>query len=186
MNRNNIFTEKDYNSGDGMMTSIWGPPMWHILHTISFNYPINPTKTQQKSYYNFYSNLKNILPCKYCRDNLKINLINLPLTMDVFINRDILSRYVYDLHESINTMLGKKSGLTYEEVRYRYENFRSRCIENPNKITTTESGCTEPLYGIKSKCILNIVPKDNRVKSFKMDSKCILKKKNLKNNICIY
>ena len=33
-----VFSENDYNSGDGMLTSVWGPPMWHTLYTISFNY----------------------------------------------------------------------------------------------------------------------------------------------------
>ena len=41
--RTYIFSDDDYNSGDGMLTSIWGPGMWHYLHTISFNYPNNPT-----------------------------------------------------------------------------------------------------------------------------------------------
>ena len=76
MSKKYIFSDSDYNSGDGMMTSVWGPPMWHVLHTISFNYPIKPTNEQKKFYYNFYSNLKNILPCKYCRDNLTNNIIN--------------------------------------------------------------------------------------------------------------
>jgi hypothetical protein len=77
-------------------------------------------------------------------------------------------------------MLGKNSGLSYEDIRDRYEYFRSRCLENPKKIKDKkESGCTEPLYGIKSKCILNIIPRDDRVSSFKMDPKCILKKKKL-------
>ena len=49
--RENLFTENDYNSNDGMMTSIWGPPLWHSLHTISFNYPVQPTETQKKDYY---------------------------------------------------------------------------------------------------------------------------------------
>jgi hypothetical protein len=62
MNNKYVFSEQDYNSGDGMMTSIWGPPMWHVLHTISFNYPINPTPEQKTHYWNFYSNLKNIIP----------------------------------------------------------------------------------------------------------------------------
>ena len=73
MSKRKIFTDKDYNSGDGMMTSVWGPPLWHTLHTISFNYPIKPTDKQKKDYYKFYSSLKNILPCKYCRINLKNN-----------------------------------------------------------------------------------------------------------------
>ena len=79
-----VFTKEDYDSNNGMMTSIWGPPMWHFLHCISFNYPVNPTKEQKKNYYKFYSNLVNVLPCKYCRDNLSKNLQKHPLTMSVF------------------------------------------------------------------------------------------------------
>jgi len=173
MSKKYIFSDNDYISGDGMMTSIWGPPMWHILHTISFNYPINPTEEQKKYYYNFYSNIKNILPCKYCRDNLS----KIPFTMNIFKNRDVLSRYIYNLHETINKMLDKVSGLCYEDVRDRFEHFRSRCLENPKKLKEyNHKGCTEPLYGVKSKCVLNIVPKDNRISSFKMDPKCILSK----------
>ena len=186
MNHKYVFNDSDYQSGDGMMTSVWGPPMWHILHTTSFNYPMNPTDEQKKYYYNFYSSLKNILPCKYCRDNLANNFTKLPLTMDIFKNRESLSRYIYELHELVNNMLSKKSGLSYEDVRDRYEHFRSRCLENPKKSKsstktisgnhTKEKGCTEPLYGIKSKCVLNIVPRDDRITSFKMDPKCVLKK----------
>ena len=180
MSNKYVFTDEDYNSGDGMMTSVWGPPLWHTLHTISFNYPINPTEDQKKHYLNFYSSLQYILPCKFCRDNLANNLKQTPLTIDVFKNRESLSCYVYNLHEMINTLLGKTSGLSYEDVRDRYEHFRSRCINNPNKINNKdvhkEKGCTEPLYGLKSKCILNIVPRDNRYSSFKIDPKCILRK----------
>jgi hypothetical protein len=178
----NIFTEEDYNSPDGMMTSIWGPPMWHVLHTISFNYPVEPTKEQKEYYYNFYSNLVNILPCRYCRDNLCNNFKKLPLTKSVFKNRDSLSRYVYLLHEEVNKMLEKKSNLTYEMVRDRYEHFRSRCL-NDDKIkiqkTNKETGCTQSLYGVKGKCVLNIVPKNTKTKSFVMDNKCKIKRKTI-------
>jgi hypothetical protein len=180
MNKKLTFSDEDYKSGDGMVTSVWGPPMWHVLHTISFNFPISPTEEQKLHYFNYYSTLQNILPCKYCRDNLSNNLKKLPLTMSVFKNRETLSKWVYNLHEVINTMLGKTSGLTYEDVRDRFEHFRSRCLENPKKIahssTTIEKGCTEPLYGVKSKCVINIVPRDNRKSSFKMDPKCQVKK----------
>jgi hypothetical protein len=182
MSKKKIFTENDYNSGDGMMTSVWGPPLWHTLHTISFNYPVNPTKEHKKNYYKFYSNLVNVLPCKYCRDNLKKNLEKHPLTMSVFENRNSLSRWVYELHEIINKMLGKDSGLSYEDVKDRYEYFRARCVINPKEYVSTkiEKGCTEPLYGVKSKCIINIVPRDNRKSSFKMDPQCEFKKKKSK------
>ena len=41
-------------------------------------------------------------------------------------SRATFSKYVYDLHEVINKMLGKKSNLKYSDVRDRYEHFRAR------------------------------------------------------------
>jgi hypothetical protein len=75
-------------------------------------------------------------------------------------------------------MLSKKSDLTYEEVRNTYENFRSRCIKNEKPIKTKkkkESGCTKPLYGKKAKCLLRIVPQEDKDKPFHVDSQCIKK-----------
>ena len=174
-----IFTKDDYNSGDGMLTSVWGPSMWHTLHTISFNYPVNPTNKQKKYNYIFFNSLRNILPCKYCRDNLKKNLKCNPLNMNTMKNRNSLSLWLYKLHELINKMLGKKSNLTYNDVRDRYENFRSRCLKKNKKEIKKkkiESGCTNPLYGNKSKCILNIVPKNTKCKTFKIDKRCIIRR----------
>ena len=94
-------------------------------------------------------------------------------------NRESLSRWVYELHEMVNKNLGKDSGLSYEDVRDRFEHFRSRCLVDPTKKVkqnNKEKGCTEPLYGIKSKCVINIIPKDKEAPSFKMDPKCIIKK----------
>jgi len=179
---NSPFTKEDYNSGDGMMTSVWGPAMWLFLHTMSFNYPVNPSEEQKKNYYKFLKNLQNILPCKYCRDNYKENLKTHKLNKSVMKNRDTLSRWVYELHEMVNKRLDKVSGLTYEEVRDRFEHFRSRCLVEPGTKPTLpdkkEKGCTEPLYGVKSKCVINIIPKDNRTNSFKIDPKCVISKGN--------
>jgi hypothetical protein len=172
----NIFSENDYNSGDGMVTYIWGPPMWHSLHTITFNYPNNPTKEQKKQYLKFFTNIKDVLPCKYCRENYTKNLTIHPLNTHVLKNRETLSRWLFEIHEEINTKLGKKSYLTYEEVRDRYEHFRSRCLNNPQK-KKKDIGCTESLYGIKSKCVINIVPKEENIPSFKINNKCKIKKK---------
>jgi hypothetical protein len=174
MSNKNIFSIDDYNSDNGMITSIWGPPFWHILHTLSFNYPLKPTNKQKKDYFNFYNNLKNILPCKSCRDNLKIHYDKYPLTDNVFKNRTNLSKYVFNLHEIVNTLLNKKSNLTYDKVRDLYEQFRSRCVDDPSLLI--ESGCTEPVVGIKSKCTLYIEPY-NKNKSLIIDPKCIRKKK---------
>jgi len=188
--RKRIFKKTDYDSGDGMLVSVWGPSIWHALHTISFNYPIHPTVEEKKHYCDFILNLQYVLPCKYCRMNLKTNFKQLPLTMGKMKNRETFSRYIYDLHELINKMLHKKSALSYCDIRERYEHFRSRCTEENPKLFTfkevqfnknrnktlknnKEKGCTEPLYGKKSKCIIKIVPQDTKEETFQMDKKCI-------------
>jgi hypothetical protein len=180
--KKHIFSKKDYKSGDGMLTSVWGPAMWHYLHTMSFNYPVEPTPENKKNYREFVLNLRNVLPCKYCRINLANNLKKKPLKMCHMESRETFSRYIYELHETVNRMLNKKSKLTYCDVRERYEHFRSRCTDEKPKVftfkkTTTrkkkETGCTEPLYGKKAKCVINIVPQEDKTATFQMDKKCI-------------
>jgi hypothetical protein len=177
-----IFTKKDYNSGDGMLTSVWGPAQWHFLHTISFNYPVEPSPEDKTNYRNYVLSLTNILPCKYCRMNLKTNFKQMPLQMEHMKNRETFSRYIYELHELVNKMLHKKSNLTYCDVRERYEHFRSRCTNDKPKLfkfkkiqtlKNKEKGCTEPLYGKKSRCIINIVPQDEKGPAIQIDKQCI-------------
>jgi hypothetical protein len=116
-------------------------------------------------------------------------------------NRDAFSKYVYRLHEIVNKMLGKSSKLTYCDVRERYEHFRSRCTLNDDtkkvfnfnvfannhekdengkekeKEKEKEKGCTEPLYGEKSKCVLKIIPENERGPTFTIDNKCVKRRK---------
>lgn len=175
-----VYTKKHFKSGDGMLTTVWGPSLWHYMHTMSFNYPIKPTENDKKYYKEFVINLQHILPCKYCRDNLKKNFKSHPIRMCDMKNRETYSRYVYELHETVNRMLGKKSGLSYCDVRERYEHFRARCTEEKPKMfkfrknkTKKERGCTEPLYGKKSKCVIKIVPQDEKCDTMQINQKCL-------------
>lgn len=181
-----VYSDKDFNSNDGMLTTVWGPAIWHSLHTISFNYPVNPCPEDKKNYKAFILNLKNVLPCGKCRKNLKKNMKSHPLTNKHMESRETFSRYIYELHEIVNKMLGKKSGLSYEDVKERYEHFRARCAlnyEDLEKIKkeyleqkNQEKGCTEPLYGEKSKCIIHIVPQKDDSETFQIDDRCIKRK----------
>jgi hypothetical protein len=180
-----VFKKKHFNSGDGILTSVWGPAMWHYLHSMSFNYPVNPTNQEKKHYKKFILSLQYVLPCKYCRINLKNNFKQYPLQSCHLKTREAFSRYVYNLHEIINKMLNKRSNLTYPDIRERYEHFRSRCAKTDSpkiirlKVTQKrgkkEKGCTEPLYGKKSKCIINIVPQDNKKNNMIINKDCIKK-----------
>ena len=176
------YTRKHYQSNDGMLTSVWGPSAWHFLHTLSFNYPVNPTCDDKRNYREYVLSLRHVLPCGKCRKNLCKNFNKHPLLYKHMQNRTTFSKYIYKLHEVVNEMLGKKSGLSYEDVRDRYEHFRSRCTQNDApkifKFDTSasqnkEKGCTEPLYGEKARCVIQIVPQQNKTPSFVVDDKCI-------------
>lgn len=182
-NKRRTFKDNDYKSNDGMLTSIWGPPLWHVLHSMSFNYPVDPKSEDKKHYRDFILKLKWTLPCGKCRTNLVNNFKKLPLKISHMKSRATFSKYVYDLHELINTMLGKTSGLTYEDIRERYEHFRSRCVETKeerkkrlSEIKQIESGCIKPMYGSKSKCVLKIIPDEEKCDSLLIDEKCIKKR----------
>lgn len=181
---NPVFSDKDFVSNDGFLTTVWGPPMWHFLHTMSFNYPVHPSAADKRNYGAFITGLQHVLPCKYCRVNLKTNLKNHPLRACHLASREAFSKYVYDLHEIVNKLLGKKSGLSYCDVRERYEHFRARCTDDPkprmikpqNKNKTKKrghKGCTEPLYGKYSKCVMKIVPQDVQTETLSIDRQCI-------------
>ena len=173
------FSSKDYRSGDGMLTAVWGPALWHTLHTISFNYPVDPTPEQKEDYYQYFRYLQKVLPCGYCRDNISKNYKKLRFGKHIFKNRDTLARWVYNLHVHVNKMLGKCTKHNYTQVRDMYEHFRARCRskKTPRKTRKGTSkrrdkGCVNPLHGVKSKCVLRIVPKNCRSCTFSMDPRC--------------
>ena len=86
----------DYENDNGMLTTVWGPSLWHSIHTISFNYPVKPTKREQADYYKFIMSLEKVLPCRYCRENFSKNMDTLDKKKKtcVFILCDMLNIYV--------------------------------------------------------------------------------------------
>lgn len=173
-NKVSVTGEENYNSKNGFMTSVWGPCIWLFLHTMSFNYPNNPTAIDKRHYRDIVLQLQYILPCGKCRTNLTNNLKKLPLTDEHLVNREAFSRYIYTLHEVVNKMLKKVSHLTYDQVRDRFENFRAECSKKAKHIAKSHKGCTEPTTGhIKSKCVLKIVPKNEKCNTLNISKKCI-------------
>jgi hypothetical protein len=184
-----IYDKTDYSSNDGMLTTVWGPGIWHYLHTMSFNYPVNPTAEDKRHYRNFVLELKYVLPCGKCRKNLAKTLKKHPLNMSDMKSRETFSKYIYDLHEYVNKMLNKNSGLSYDDVRERYEHFRARCVK-PLKFLkkcsdgrktrkgnkSLEKGCVVPLYGNKAKCVLQIIPQDVKCDTLQIDKMCVKRK----------
>jgi hypothetical protein len=143
---------------NGLITKIWGPPLWTSLHCITFGYPIKPTEQQKKDYKNFFIKLGDVLPCKYCRDSYKEYILEGSTKLDnnAMKNRKALTKWLYDLHEKVNNKLGVEYGINYDDLQHKYEKFRARCSTSINKET---KGCVVPLHK-KRECYIEALKKD--------------------------
>ena len=174
----NLPTEADaeyFRSGNGMLTQTWGPPLWHVLHAISFNYPVHPTRTQRKQYARFIDALQHVLPCGHCRNNLADNVACAKGEKNIYANREAFSQFMYRLHDTVNVALGKpKHSNNYNTVRMQYESLRARCTATATPPERAgERGCTHPaLRNVKSKCVLRIVPAHTRTATFRISKHC--------------
>ena len=116
------------NSENSMSPSIspriWGPPLWDILHYITFDY--NP-KNKDKVRKIFLYHLPNLMPCRSCRDNYKKHITKYPIRLE---NKTELSRWLVKIHNQTNKYLNKKHVNTqgyipkkivsYEDVSRKY------------------------------------------------------------------
>lgn len=89
-----------------MDPKVWGPHLWFTMHTISFNYPKNPTKQDKQNTYNFFYNLIHIIPCSECRKHYQ-DFFNKQPIINYLDNRDKLIEWVMDAHNNVNKMTNK-------------------------------------------------------------------------------
>ena len=103
-----------------MDTTVWGPPFWFTLHTISLNYPDNPTYIIRQQHLLFFESLKSILPCSICRNHYKDFLQKQPIS-PYLDNKKSLKRWVLDCHNNVNKLNNKKIW-TIKEMENYYDN----------------------------------------------------------------
>ena len=100
-----------------------------------------PTEEQKQNYKNFFLNLMNVLPCKFCRDSYKDFVTKEDETIlrdEDFENRESLTKFVFKIHNRVNKKLGVNYNICYDDFVKKYESYRAKCIPN-------EKGCNMPL-----------------------------------------
>jgi len=108
-----------------MNVNKWGPGGWIFLHTLTFNYPLEPTEDDKQRYKNFFNSITDILPCKYCRESFKIYTKYLPI--DQFLeSREGITYWLYRIHNLINQKVFKPT-FTFDHVVREYEKIRAGC-----------------------------------------------------------
>jgi hypothetical protein len=104
-----------------MNPKFWGPGAWIFLHSITMNYPKEPSDDDKQAYYNFFKNLENVIPCEKCGYNYSMNIQKYPVE-PALSSRDLLIRWLIKIHNEVNKETGKRE-YTYDEVieEYKYK-----------------------------------------------------------------
>ena len=103
-----------------MDPNVWGPHAWIFLHTITLNYPNNPSELDKLEIMNFFHNLPTILPCQTCALHFKENLKKYPISKHFHSKKDLV-QWLIDMHNEVNKLNNKKI-YSYEEVNNYYLN----------------------------------------------------------------
>lgn len=89
-----------------MDPTIWGPPMWFVMHSITFNYPEKPTAVERRIHRDFFHNIAHVLPCSVCRNHFEHVLREYPIEPHLD-TRASLVQWLVDVHNIANERDGK-------------------------------------------------------------------------------
>ena len=114
-----------------MESEVWGPSAWTFLHTVTLNYPEEPTNEDIKQHKIFFETLGNILPCPKCREHNNQSIIYEPVKLD---SKESLTKWLFNLHNKVNEKNNKKI--------IEYDNF----INNYRRLYGTKEYTTRIFY----------------------------------------
>ena len=92
----------------GIPPSQWGPCGWALIHYVAMGYPETPTTAQRQQYAAFFNSLKDVLPCKMCRDNFRRHMTHASPDAALAQGRDALFEWTVRLHNIVNGETGNR------------------------------------------------------------------------------
>ena len=96
---------------------VWGPFFWHTIHIVALGYPRDPSYGHKKATKEFFESLQQLIPCPICKQHYISHMAKMPIGPSLD-NRKDLFRWTVDLHNEVNTMLGKRKYTETEVIEY--------------------------------------------------------------------
>jgi hypothetical protein len=115
-----------------MNPKCWGPHGWIFLHSVTMNYPKQPTDQDKHIYRQFFKSLQLVLPCQKCAHHYSENILEHPIE-PALESRDSLVRWLIQIHNEVNLDLGKPT-LTYEQVIEEYKHKLTNLDSDPTLV----------------------------------------------------
>jgi hypothetical protein len=85
----------------GITPKYWGRGAWRFLESVAWCYPEKPTSKDKANYKRFFTSLKMVLPCPYCRMSYSQYIKLYPIDPHLKNNITLL-KYIYTLHLFVN------------------------------------------------------------------------------------
>lgn len=126
-----------------MNQKVWGPGLWLFLHTLTFNYPVNPKKKDKERMRRFFMSLGDILPCRYCRENYAKHLKNNPIKLN---SKREFVRWVICIHNEVNEQEGKQT-VKELDVLQSYEKIYGKKIELDENMGMAKNSLFGNMFG---------------------------------------
>lgn len=99
----------------------WGPHFWFVMRCTANNFPDNPSINDAKYYVDFFTNLKNILPCPKCSTNYTKLLERYPIEQFA-VNRDKLIKWVQLIYEETKkdkaTQIAMEAAEKFKRIKF--------------------------------------------------------------------
>jgi len=86
---------------------VWGPPYWFFLHTVAESYPLYPTSSTKRKYYDLIQNMPLFIPVEEIGNKFSDLLDKYPVT-PYLDKKDSFVRWIHFIHNKINHSLGKE------------------------------------------------------------------------------
>ena len=113
---------------------VWGPHYWFVLHTIALSYPLSPTATTKKKYYDFIQNIPLFIPIPEIGNSFSTFLDKYPVT-PYLDSRESFNKWVHFIHNKINIALGYPELTMDEAMSAYYEYYRPKeVVSNEHKM----------------------------------------------------
>ena len=96
---------------------VWGPFFWHTIHIAALGYSQEPNYSEKKAMKEFLESFQTVIPCPICRTHYASHLVKTPIGPSLDSRKDLF-RWTIDLHNDVNTMLGKRSYTETEVLEY--------------------------------------------------------------------
>lgn len=105
-----------------MDPTVWGPPAWFFLHSVTLAYPDEPTPEEKRDMSTFFQSLSKILPCHACQKHYSEHLHKYPVDSSLASKKSLVNWLVV-LHNQVNLALGKATvtlPIAISKIRERY------------------------------------------------------------------